>query len=86
MGQECIITIREELAEDFEAMAQEQTQWIHRLLAEFEDDQLEMTLQLEAYERERTRLAGQPVPEQFNLCDDEQQMDLGPSSQLQSEE
>ena len=86
MNQESIITIWEELTEDFEAMAQEQIGGIRSLLEEFEDNQLEMTLQLEAYERERTRLAGQPVPEQFNLCDDEQQMDLGPSSQLQSEE
>ena len=63
-------------------MSQEQTEGIHRLLAEFEDYQLEMTLQLEAYEREQTRLVGQPVLEQVNLCDDEQQTDLGPSTQL----
>mgnify|MGYP000040538715 CR=1 FL=1 len=81
-GQECIITIREELVEDFEVMTQEQTEGIRRLLAEFEDDQLEMTLRQEAYERERTILAGQPVPEHVNLCDDEQQTDMGPSTQL----
>ena len=44
MDQESIITIREELTEDFEAMAQEQTKGIRRLLTEFEDDQLDMTL------------------------------------------
>ena len=48
MDQESIITIQEELADDFEAMDQEQTEGIRRLLAKFKDDQLEMTLQLEA--------------------------------------
>ena len=59
MNQESIITIREELTEDFEAMAQEQITGIRRLLEEFEDDQLDMTLQLEAYEKERMRLVEQ---------------------------
>ena len=69
----------------FEAMVQEQTEEINRLLAEFEDDQLDMTLQLEAYEREQKILECQQVPELVNLCDDDQQTDLGPSSQPQPE-
>ena len=64
MDQESIITIREELTEDFEAMAQEQTEGIRQLLTKFEDDQLEMTLQLEAYERERRRRAVKLMNEQ----------------------
>ena len=70
----------------FEAMVQEQTEEINRLLAEFEDDQLDMTLQLEAYEQECIRLASQPVSKQVNLCDDEQQTNMGTSTQLQLEE
>ena len=34
-------------------MAQVQTYEIRRFLEEFEDDQLQLTLELEAYERER---------------------------------
>ena len=59
MDQESIITIREELTEDFEAMAKEQTDRFRRLLEELEDDQISMTLQLEAYEKERMRLVEQ---------------------------
>ena len=37
--------------EDFKAMAKEKTARIQRLLEEFKDDQLDMTLQLEAKEK-----------------------------------
>ena len=57
MDEESIITVRAKLTENFEAMAQEQTAGNRRELEEFEDDQLDMTLQLEAYERERKQLA-----------------------------
>ena len=53
-------------------MGQEQTTGIRRLLEEFDDDQLDMTLQLEAYERERKRLARQQVWEQISLSDEYQ--------------
>ena len=86
MDQESIITIRGESTEDFEAMAQEQITGIRRLLEEFEDDQLDMTLQLEAYERERKRLARQQPPEQVNLSDEEQQTKPRTSIQQQSEQ
>ena len=51
MDQESNIIIREELMEDFKAMAKEKTARIRRLLEEFKDDQLDMTLQLEAKEK-----------------------------------
>ena len=53
-----LITIRKELSEDFYAMAQMQTDEVWKLL-EFEDDQLQLTLELEAYEQERVQLAKQ---------------------------
>ena len=63
---------RKNWGKDFEAMGQEQTTGIRRLLEEFDDDQLDMTLQLEAYERERKRLARQQVWEQISLSDEYQ--------------
>ena len=53
MNQESIITIQEELLENMYAMAQVQIYGIRKLLEEFEDDQLQVTLELEAYEQER---------------------------------
>ena len=62
-----MITIWEELTKDFETMNQEQTTGIGRVLKEFEDDQLDMTLQLEAYEQETKWLVEQQPLEQINL-------------------
>ena len=54
-GSQHIITIREELSDDFYDMAQVQTDGIRRILEEFENNKLQLTLELEAYERERRR-------------------------------
>ena len=59
MDQESIITIQEELSKDFYAMTQVQIDGVQRLLEEFEDDQQQVTLELEAYERERRRNAAE---------------------------
>ena len=50
MDEESIITIHEELADDFQAMAQVQTDEIQTILEVSEDDQLQLTLDLEDYE------------------------------------
>ena len=49
MYQESIITIQEALSDDFYAMAmaQVQTDGIQRILEEFEEDQRQLTLELE---------------------------------------
>ena len=40
MDEESLITMREELSEDFQDMAQVQTDEIRKILEEFEDDQI----------------------------------------------
>ena len=47
MDEESTIRIREELSKAFQAMAQVQTDEILKVLEEFEDDQLQLTLELE---------------------------------------
>ena len=77
MDEESKITIREELLEDFNAIAQVQTKEIRTLLEEFEDYQLQLSLELEAYKRERVQRVkkqmGDNQPEQLNISDEEQQ-------------
>ena len=65
-------------------MAQEQIGGIRSLLEEFEDNQLEMTLQLEVCEGERKLLAGPQPSERVNLSDEDQQAKPRTSTQLQS--
>ena len=81
MDEESKITIREELSEDFNAMAQLQTKEIRTLLEEFEDYQLQLSLELEAYKRERVQRVkkqmGDNQPEQLNISDEEQPV-VGP--------
>ena len=49
MDQESIITILEELSEDFYLLAQVHVDKVWRLPEEFEDEQLHATFKLEAY-------------------------------------
>ena len=55
MEEERIITIQEELSKDFYALADVQIDVILRLLEGFEDNQLQVIVQLEGYEWERRR-------------------------------
>ena len=52
-----------------------QTNEVQKLLEEFEDDQLQLTLELEAYERERVQLVEKKIienqVEQINISDEE---------------
>ena len=64
IDEERIITIREELVDDFYAIAQVQTDEIQKLLEGFEDDRLQLTLELEAYERVRVRRAKEQMKEE----------------------
>ena len=61
MDEESIITIREELSKDFQAMAKVQTDEIRKILEECEDDQLQLILDLETYERERVQRKKQHI-------------------------
>ena len=75
MDEQSIITIQEELSEDFYAQAQAQNDEVQKLLEEFKDDQLQLTLELEAYERERVQLVEKKIIEnqleQINISDEE---------------
>ena len=53
MDEESMITIREEFSVDFYVLAEVQIDAVRKLLEQFEDDQLQATLELEAYEWKR---------------------------------
>mgnify|MGYP000341313240 CR=1 FL=1 len=52
MDEESIVTIREELSEDFFSLAKEHLGAVRGLVERLDDDQLDTQLQLEKYERE----------------------------------
>ena len=84
-----LITIRKELSEDFYAMAQVQTAKTRKVLEEFEDDQLQLTLELEAYEQERVQLAKQQNTnnqDEQTIISDEEQLVVGLEQTLTEEE
>ena len=70
-------------------MAQVQTAKTRKVLEEFEDDQLQLSLELEFYERERTQLAKQQIMdnqvERINVSDEEQPP-VGPEQTLTEQE
>ena len=51
MDEESIVTIREELADNFLSVAGEQLVTVRRLVEQLDDDQLSNQLQFEQYER-----------------------------------
>mgnify|MGYP000704014282 CR=1 FL=1 len=85
MDQESIITIQEDLSEDFYALAQVQIDVVRKLLEEFEDDQLQATLELDAYERERRQKEAEQRAEQIKINDEDQQPEQGTPTQQRSE-
>ena len=66
-----------------------QTNEVRELLEDFEDDQLQLSLELEAYKQERAQLAKQHMVEnqleQINICYEEQ-LPVGPEPILMKEE
>ena len=55
MDEESIVTIREELSEDFYALAEEHLKEIRGLVEKLDDGQLATQLELERYEQDRLR-------------------------------
>ena len=55
MNEESIVTIWEELTDDFFSLAESHLEAVWRLVERLDDDQLIMQLQFERYERERRR-------------------------------
>ena len=82
MDEESIVTIQEEeLLDEFYALAETQIVVVRKLLHGFEDDQLQVQLQLGGYERERQRKEGEKKAEQISISDEEPQMEPWTSTQ-----
>ena len=73
MDEESIVTIQEELSDDFYALAVTQLEFFWKLLHGFEDDQLQVQLQLEGYEWDRRQKEVEKRAELINISDEEQQ-------------
>ena len=73
MDKKNISIIHEELIEDFYSLAQIHYTEIKKLLEEFEDDQMQFTIELETYEKERTQAEDEHLEgsdkDQINLSD-----------------
>ena len=75
MDEESIVTIREELSDDFFALAETQIEAVRKLIDRLEDDQLDVQLQFKGYERERRRKEAEKRAEQINISNEEQSME-----------
>mgnify|MGYP000196820125 CR=1 FL=1 len=74
-------SIQEELLDDFYALAETQLGAVRKFLYEFEDDQLQVQLQLEGYEWKQRRKEAKKKEEQINLSDEDQQLEPVTSTQ-----
>ena len=83
MDEESIVTIQEELSNDFYALAETQLEAVWKLIDGIEDDQLRVQLQLEGYEWERRRKEAEKKVEQINISDEDQQPETRASTQQQ---
>ena len=84
MDEESIVTIQEELSNDFYALTETQLEVVRKLIDGIEDDQLQVQLQLEGcYEWERRRKEAEKKVEQINISDEDQQPETRASTQQQ---
>ena len=72
MDADNVVTIREELADNFVSLADEQLVAVQRLVEQLGDDQLDNQLQFERYERERRRQEAARRTVAINISDKEQ--------------
>ena len=63
--------IKDELAEDFTTLADEQLVQVRQLIAQLDDDRLEAQIQFESYERSRLREENVRKAATVNLSDEE---------------
>jgi hypothetical protein len=77
--------IRDELAEDFQALADDQLGQVRQLVAQLDDDRLEAQIQFESYERSRTREEEARVQVTVNLSDEEPYPEGGQTGTSQTE-
>mgnify|MGYP000432720776 FL=1 len=78
--------IRDELAEDFQALAEDQIGQVRQLVAQLDDDRLEAQIQFESYERSRVREEKAREPVTVNLSDEEPLPEGGQTGPSQTEE
>ena len=77
--------IRDELANDFQALADDQLVQVRQLVAQLDDDRLEAQIQFESYERSRIREEKAQEAVTVNLSDEEPSPDGGQAGTSQPE-
>ena len=80
MDEESIVTIREELLDDFLSLAEEQSATVRRLVEQLDDDQLDTQLRFERYERERRWQEAARRTVAININDEEQSPEQTPTA------
>ena len=79
MDAKSIVTIQEDLSDNFLSLAGEQLAAVRRLVEQLDDDQLATQLQFERYEREsRWQVASQMIAA-INISDGEQSQEQSPN-------
>ena len=73
MDEESIVTIREELSDDFFSLAESHLGVVWRLVERLDDDRLETQLQFERYEREHWKKEAGKRATTITINDEEQQ-------------
>ena len=79
MDEESIVTIREELSEDFFALVEEHMKEVRGLVERLDDGQLNAQLQLEKYEQDRQQqeVEGRTTP--ITISDEERPAEKRPT-------
>ena len=80
MDKESIITIWEELSEDFFALVEEHLREIRGLVERLDDRQLETQLELEKYEQERQQQEAEGKTTPITISDEEQPVVAEPTN------
>ena len=80
MDEDSIVTIREELSEDFFALAEEHLKEIRGLVERLDDGQLETQLQLEKYEQDRQQQEAEGKTTPITISDEERPAGAEPTN------
>ena len=79
MDEESIVTIREELSEDFFALAKEHLKEVRGLVERLDDGQLDKHLQLEKYEQDRQQQEAEGKTTPITISDEERPAEERPT-------
>ena len=77
LEKEDFAAVKDELAEDFVALVDEQITNVRQLVAQLDDDRLDNQIQFESYEKERLRQEATKSTTTINLSDEEPSSDQG---------